>query len=230
MSVSECVLPQKLIAYLNSFTGAFVVRDPVTAEALWARGKFGKGTHSRSHASITTNPGEHVELMPCEALFLCTMDKVLCVVKENGEKQGEYVGIEELWTTCVTRDPRFPYLFAAYKHLRLRGWVVRSGLKYGVDFLLYNGAGPEFSHAEYGARVVFSSCQPGAEPLYSWEDIQAISRNMCNVVKGFFLCFATPLVFFQVDLCELNVCKGENEFGIDTILFQRWMPEQARIK
>ena len=47
--------------------------------------------------------------------------------------------------------PRFdnPFLvnYAIYHHYRSLGWVVRSGIKFCVDYLLYK-RGPVFHHAE----------------------------------------------------------------------------------
>ncbi len=41
--------------------------------------------------------------------------------------------------------------YALYRHFRALGWVVRPGLEFGVDLLLYT-AGPEAVHATYGVR------------------------------------------------------------------------------
>ena len=38
--------------------------------------------------------------------------------------------------------------YVAYHYFRSLGWVVKSGTKFCVDFLLYK-KGPVFSHAEY---------------------------------------------------------------------------------
>ena len=68
----------------------------------------------------------------------------------------------EIWTAfqraylplprSVYEPPRFdnPFLinYAVYHHYRSLGWVVRSGIKFCVDYLLYK-RGPVFHHAEY---------------------------------------------------------------------------------
>lgn len=52
----------------------------------------------------------------------------------------------------VCEQPRFdnPFLvnYVVYHHYRSLGWVVRSGIKFCVDYLLYK-RGPVFHHAEY---------------------------------------------------------------------------------
>ncbi|KAK4544281.1 hypothetical protein LTR36_004491 [Oleoguttula mirabilis] len=51
--------------------------------------------------------------------------------------------------------PDSPFLlhYAVYHHFRSLGWVVRPGVKFAVDYLLYN-RGPVFSHAEFGVLVL----------------------------------------------------------------------------
>lgn len=55
-------------------------------------------------------------------------------------------------TTPVSQTPRFdnPFLvnYAVYHHYRSLGWVIRSGIKFCVDYLLYK-RGPVFHHAEW---------------------------------------------------------------------------------
>ncbi|KAF2717517.1 hypothetical protein K431DRAFT_297740 [Polychaeton citri CBS 116435] len=57
--------------------------------------------------------------------------------------------------------PDNPFLlsYVTYHHFRSRGWVVRPGVKFSCDFLLYN-RGPVFSHAEYAVMIVPSYSHP----------------------------------------------------------------------
>src|SRR5437667_12477929 len=50
-------------------------------------------------------------------------------------------------------DDPFMLSYVVYHHFRSLGWVVRSGVKFGVDYLLYN-RGPAFSHAEFAITVL----------------------------------------------------------------------------
>lgn len=54
--------------------------------------------------------------------------------------------------TITASEQRFdnPFLvnYAVYHHFRSLGWVVKSGIKFCVDLLLYK-RGPVFHHAEY---------------------------------------------------------------------------------
>ena len=68
------------------------------------------------------------------------------------------MSLQEIWLTFQrihylpdAPNDRFdnPFLihYAAYHHYRSLGWVVKGGIKFCVDYLLYK-RGPVFSHAE----------------------------------------------------------------------------------
>ncbi|KXJ93566.1 hypothetical protein Micbo1qcDRAFT_161571 [Microdochium bolleyi] len=70
-------------------------------------------------------------------------------------------------SALATLAPDDPFLlqYAAYHHFRSLGWVVRPGIKFGVDWLLYH-RGPVFSHAEFAVLVLPAYTHPwwrGAE-------------------------------------------------------------------
>lgn len=123
--------------------------------------------------------------------------------------------------TCMSRppyracQPRFPALYAAYHYMRSRGWVPRSGVKCGVDFVAYR-LGPDYCHSEYGI-IVNSVCPPLAtsheqstkltpsqysyhhacecgsmagavHPCRSWTSAQTLVRLMQNVKKDLIFC------------------------------------------
>ncbi|KAI4243767.1 MAG: hypothetical protein L6R42_010668, partial [Xanthoria sp. 1 TBL-2021] len=50
-------------------------------------------------------------------------------------------------------DDTFLISYVVYHHFRSLGWVVRPGIKFGVDHLLYN-RGPVFTHAEFAVIVL----------------------------------------------------------------------------
>lgn len=52
----------------------------------------------------------------------------------------------------VPDDP-FLLSYVVYHHFRSLGWVVRPGIKFGVDHLLYN-RGPVFAHAEFAVIIL----------------------------------------------------------------------------
>ena len=70
------------------------------------------------------------------------------------------MNLSQLWNAAQAAHPRLNSLFqersdnpflvnyAVYHHFRSLGWVVKSGIKFCADLLLYK-RGPVFTHAEY---------------------------------------------------------------------------------
>lgn len=81
-----------------------------------------------------------------EALFLAE-ENVLEIY--SGTRR---LGIDELMNYSSRVIPRFEQLYHVYKDLRKRGFVVRRGLKFGCDYLVYR-FGPGIDHAPYGVHV-----------------------------------------------------------------------------
>ncbi|KAG8075608.1 hypothetical protein GUJ93_ZPchr0006g40676 [Zizania palustris] len=51
-------------------------------------------------------------------------------------------------------------MYKAYSHLRLKNWVVRSGLQYGADFVAYSHH-PALVHSEFVVVVVAEGAEFG---------------------------------------------------------------------
>ena len=61
--------------------------------------------------------------------------------------------IDALWRKFNQSNPNFCEEYAVYHHFRSKGWVVKDGTKFGVEFLLYQ-EGPAFFHAQYSVKIV----------------------------------------------------------------------------
>ncbi|GAA5922714.1 hypothetical protein JCM3775_006109 [Rhodotorula graminis] len=83
-------------------------------------------------------------------------------------------------------DPRLarldsPFLvsYAAYHHFRSMGWVVRSGVKFCVDWVLYGQGGPVGGHAEFAVLVLTTYVDPAdaaSNPFRSHSAALAVDR------------------------------------------------------
>ena len=111
---------------------------------------------------------EHLQLHPEEAFFLAYALGVLEIHPDptsspEGQKPLSNSDLLNLFTRTPTSlltpktppDPASHFLLAysTYHHFRSLGWIVRPGMKFGVDWLLYL-RGPVFSHAEFAVVVM----------------------------------------------------------------------------
>ena len=89
-----------------------------------------------------------VQLFPEETLYLFRNSCLL--VRLGGD--FSVLPYPDLWRRLALEDCRFAGRFSAYCHLRSQGWVVKHGLKFGTDFLLYV-SGPAHFHSSYALIV-----------------------------------------------------------------------------
>ena len=82
-----------------------------------------------------------------EALYLCEKDLLTPVIN------GREASCKDLELYAKATVPNFAERYLVYKDLRDRGYVVRSGMKFGADFAIYE-IGPGYEHAPYVVRVI----------------------------------------------------------------------------
>jgi len=125
-----------------------LILDNDLAKKLFSEGFYGKpfGLHKPKPDEARAP----LELSLIEALYL--MEKgVIKVV--DGDRE---ININELRDYASKVIPRFDLLYTVYKDLRERGFVVRSGMKFGCDYAVYE-FGPGIDHAPYLVHVLSSN-------------------------------------------------------------------------
>ncbi|KXZ43093.1 hypothetical protein GPECTOR_102g46 [Gonium pectorale] len=104
----------------------------------------------------------------------------------------ELLSSEALWRACIAIRSNFVTSYAAYHHLKAKGWIPRSGLLYGVDYVVYQ-LHPVGAHSDYGVLVL--PVGPGGAPSgphtppLSWLDLQITNRLVNQVVKKLVLLY-----------------------------------------
>ncbi|RLG86406.1 MAG: tRNA-intron lyase [Thermoprotei archaeon] len=123
-----------------------VIFDKKAASYLFSRGFYGKpfGVRKPKPSEELTTP---LELSLLEALYLCEKG-VLELIKNN-----KTMTCEELLTYACMLSPLFKEHYIVYKDLREKGYIVRSGMKFGADFAVYE-KGPGYEHAPYLVTVM----------------------------------------------------------------------------
>ncbi|KAF5390743.1 hypothetical protein D9757_004540 [Collybiopsis confluens] len=150
---------------------------------------------------------EHLQLTLQESFFLAWNFDCLTILDSETD---EPLTLSQIWTTfqhlyLVPPIPELltpnlelefdnPFLihYAVYHHYRSLGWVVKSGLKFCVDYLLYK-RGPVFTHAEFSIVVcpvyedpedqqVSTTRLQNASP-FTWSWLSTINRANSQVMK-----------------------------------------------
>jgi tRNA-splicing endonuclease subunit Sen2 len=137
------------------------------------------------------------------------------------------------------QDPDDPFMisYAVYHHYRSLGWVVRSGVKFGVDYLLYN-RGPAFSHAEFALVILpsythayWSETDESRKHVQektskSWWWLHNVNRVQAQVKKSLVLCYVDVPPPSKSDLDDIG--RVFAKYRIRDVGVKRWTPNRMR--
>ncbi len=127
--------PPKVTLMNNSV----IIWDYTISSILYSFGFFGKPLGLRK-----TKPGlqdRPLVLSPFEALYLKEYG-IIRVLDENNELESD--SLRNVFSE-IYED--FERKYIVYKFLRNQGYVVRPGMKFGSDFIIYE-EGPGFDHSK----------------------------------------------------------------------------------
>ncbi|KAM7256910.1 hypothetical protein ACFE04_012651 [Oxalis oulophora] len=168
----------------------------------------------RACFSQTREDTERIVLSLYEAFYLCYSLKCLTIVDQD--KSTMDVG--DIWLYMKSKEPRFPEFYKAYCHLRSRNWVVRPGLQYGGDFVVYRHH-PSLVHSEY--VVIVSSVGVNGR-LRVWSDYYCTIRLCLGVAKTLLVLSINKNNQGSVTPSCLDL------YGVEEQTVTRWIPEQSR--
>ena len=135
------------IQFNNVFRGylvsnAVVVTDINEARSLYSMGFYGKFVNEdKVKLNEVNNVNSPLQLSIIEALYL--VDKGLLEVLDNN---GNRLSREDLVMVGRNNVTNFDQVYTIYRELRDGGFVVKSGLKFGSLFAVYE-RGPGIDHA-----------------------------------------------------------------------------------
>lgn len=178
-------------------------------------------------ANIVDNDGkliqqEFMQLMAVETLFLSVALGVLDVYDEDSNLLENYDLFKVL---SKGNDDLLLCQYAVYHHFRSKGWCVKSGVKFGTDYLMYK-KGPPFTHAEFTSLVVPTyqdeSKNRALAPEWWWS--LSIGRVIGGVKKTLVYSYVEiPNLHSHFDLKDvLKQCK------VTDIVYRRWLPMRSR--
>ncbi|KAJ5495213.1 hypothetical protein N7539_000329 [Penicillium diatomitis] len=133
-------------------------------------------------------------------------------------------------------DDPFMISYVVYHHFRSLGWVVRSGVKFGTDYLLYN-RGPVFSHAEFAVIIIpsyshqfWSSTEAlkrhaADKQSRSWWWLHCVNRVQAQVKKSLVICYVDVPPPSEV---AADVDGQLNRYRVREFLLRRWVPNRTR--
>ncbi|KAL8702891.1 MAG: hypothetical protein Q9201_003924 [Fulgogasparrea decipioides] len=217
-------------------------------------------THVPSHSAETLMKAvvnqEHLQLTLEEAFFLVYG---LGILEVQDASNFQKLSTSRLFSICrshsyfppqlstsLSTDDPFLLSYVVYHHFRSLGWVVRPGIKFAVDYLLYN-RGPVFSHAEFAVivRPAYShsywsstaASQAGArrKEKKSWWWIHCVNRVQTQVRKSLVVAFVEIPLPVDAGAGAMNEAAEATDIGqlltryrVRELILKRWTPNRSR--
>lgn len=200
---------------------------------------------------------EHLQLNPSEAFFLVYALGILQIRAQDTSalllpetlftlfRQHSYFPPRE--TQNLQPDDPFLLQYVIYHHFRSLGWVVRPGIKFAVDWLLYL-RGPVFSHAEFAIIVLPAYRHPywrsthelqkstNKKESKSWWWLHCVNRVQSQVRKSLVLCYVEvpPPRAVQgpgqreASVNGIDIGQVLKPYKVRELTLKRWTPNRER--
>lgn len=120
---------------------------------------------------------EHLQLSAVEGFHATFEAQRMRLVDICGRRLDDGIA---LWQVLCADDPYFARQYAAYVKYRRGGWMPKSGLKYGVDWVLYRAGSKRHAHSPYCVILDYESAS--IQPR--WVRLQNRLRLVKNVAKN----------------------------------------------
>lgn len=210
-------------------------------------------------AKLILEKQEHLQLTSHETLFLAYGLGVLQVYPE-ARTTSEALSNHELLMlfrrtstfpplptpnaqTPLPPDDRFILHYIVFHHFRSLGWVVRPGIKFAVDLLLY-ARGPVFAHAEFAVIILPSYSRWPDRDVSAvskdhevwreqgeWWWLHAVNRVQNQVLKSLVLVYVevpTPKEVAE-DAAEIaDIGQLLKRYSVREFVIKRWTPNRNR--
>jgi len=193
--------------------------------------------------AIEILPQEHLQLSQSEAFFLVYGLGVLKISNLPSPysstpssllqlfRQNSY--FPSLKASELKPDDPFLTSYVVYHHFRSLGWVVRDGVKFAVDYLLYRG-GPVFQHAQFGVVIIpeYTIKCDWDSPIkrkhkgrnFTW--FHCVNRVQTNVLKTLVLVYVH--IPDDISDCGDDITALLSKYSVREYTISRWSANRNR--
>ncbi|KAG9664228.1 hypothetical protein KCU64_g811, partial [Aureobasidium melanogenum] len=134
---------------------------------------------------------------------------------------------------ALRSDDPFLLNYVVYHHYRSLGWVVRPGVKFSCDFLLYN-RGPVFSHAEFALLIIPEYAEGSVEAAQGkgkmdWWWLHCVNRVQSQVKKSLVIVYVkVPKELPNIEEGEVDIGELLRGYEIREFVIRRWLANRSR--
>jgi len=161
------------------FTGSIIYSNKKSAFSLYEKSRFGEKKEGKIFYSFP------------EALFL--LEKNKAEIKEKRRK----LNFEKLMEKLKQQDKRIETKYMVFKDLRQRGYIVKTALKFGAEFRVYDkGKKPGQEHARWILYPVKE------HDILTWHEFSAKNRVAHSTKKNLLI----AIVDEENDVTYYEIC------------------------
>jgi tRNA-intron endonuclease, archaea type len=149
----------------------------------------------------------------CEALYLAFTNRL--VIKN---KEDICIGFEQLVKKMLKHDPSVLTRFLVYRDLRSRGYVVKDGFGFGIDFRVYERGEYQKKPSKYLVYALNEGINLKIEDLYDLIDQTAKmgKDSVLAVIER-----RGEVIYYKASKFLLKDNKFRQESEIDTVPYKR---------
>nr|CAD7392357.1 unnamed protein product [Timema cristinae] len=179
------------------------------------------------------SPRIEPEVFPVREMLHLTLEEAFFLSYALGCLQvldlfGNTLTVVDTWGLFSESQKDFVQKYVAYHHFRSKGWVVKPGLKFGGDFLLYK-QGPMFYHASYIVLVEVIKVEDQTRDIVlsrralTWTRLIGYNRVAEASGKEVLVC---QVVWPSVPTIDSPALLSH--FSVAEVLLRRWISSQER--
>ncbi|KAF2125335.1 hypothetical protein P153DRAFT_378806 [Dothidotthia symphoricarpi CBS 119687] len=140
----------------------------------------------------------------------------------------------------IAPDNDFLLRYVVFHHFRSLGWVVRPGIKFGIDYLIYI-RGPAFHHAEFAITIVPSYSHPywsetperlAEKKKNDWWWFHRVHRVQTQALKTLVLVYVeVPPPWDKESMgggFKVDIGTVLKRYTLREFVFKRWSPSRNR--
>lgn len=140
----------------------------------------------------------------------------------------------------IAPDNDFLLRYVTFHHFRSLGWVVRPGIKFGIDYLIYI-RGPAFHHAEFAITIIPSYSHPywtetpertAEKKKNDWWWFHRVHRVQTQALKTLMLVYVeVPPPWDQTSMGDgfkVDIGSVLKRYKVREFVFKRWSPSRNR--
>lgn len=165
--------------------------------------------------------------------------RLVCAQADFSPNGNDTSNADLTLASAIEPDNSFMLKYVVFHHFRSLGWVVRPGIKFACDYLLYL-RGPAFTHAEFAIMIIpaysdpyWSATSARAEVCKKkeqrdWWWLHRLNRVQTQVHKTLLLVYVEVPPPWDSESGNVDIGNALKRYRVREFVWRRWSPNRNR--